>query len=471
MLKKFISDSLIYLVPSFLSKISGFILLLIYVRNLSVEEYGIAELILITFSLLNMILPLEITQGVARYFREIPSSERYKIVSTSCIFTGTVFLLPILASFLIFLFYEDINLIQSINSKTLILISAFMFFCSLQRLIENQLRWSIMPKEYGYLSIFGFISLIIFAWYFVYILKLNLIGFIFANLLSSALSVFFGFYLLSYKFNLSLTFDKKILTTLLNFSYPLVFSSAAFYIFSYSDRWMLQFYESAESVGLYGSASRIAILTATLHILLRSAFMPLVYDNYKKGQTRKDISSIFTIVTMIGIVLVSFISLFSKELVDLILGEDYALASSIVATISISLILVNSYFYAPGLSIAKKTKLIAAISFICAGINIIGNFILIPVFSLKGAAYSSVIASFSLVALYFYFGQKEYKIEYQYKSIFLMMILWIIFVSFINFFTFSYLSKISFLSLFILVTILLCWNQLKLTYYTLNKTS
>lgn len=470
MLKKFISDSVIYLVPSFLSKISGFILLLIYVRNLSLEEYGIAELILITFSLLNMLLPLEITQGVARFFRETPISERHKIVSTSSIFTGIVFLLPILASFLIFLFYKDINLIESLNNKILILISAFMFFCSLQRLIENQLRWSIMPKEYAYLTIFGFISLIIFAWYFVYIVKLNLLGFILANVLSSALSVFFGYYLLSYKFNLTLTFDKKILKTLLNFSYPLVFSSSAFYIFSYSDRWMLQFYESAESVGLYGGASRIAILTATLHILLRSAFMPLVYDSYKKDQTRKDISNIFTIVTMIGIVLISFIFLFSKELVDLILGEDYALASSIVATISVSLILVNTYFYAPGLSIAKKTKLIAIISFICAGINIMGNFILIPAFSLKGAAFSSVIASFSLVALYFYFGQKEYKIDYEYRSIFLIMMLWILFVTFINFFILSYLYKILFLSLFIVVTILLCWKQLKSTYYALSKT-
>lgn len=440
MLKKFISDTSIYLAPSLISKVSGFVLLLIYVRNLSLEEYGLVELILVTFSLLNMVLPLEITQGVARFFRESSSIQREKIVSTSLTFTILVFLIPILISTLLPL-VENFNLGKSIDTTTLILITFYMLFCSIQRLIENQLRWSLMPKEYSYLAIFGFLSLLIFSWYFLYVSQLNLLGFVIASLLSSSLSVMYGLYLIAAKINLSFSLNIDVLRTLLNFSFPLVFSSAAFYIFNYSDRWMLQIYDSTESVALYGSASRIAILTATVHILLRSAFMPLVYDRYKDTQTQQDISTIFSIVTVLGVITISIISIFSEEIVRLILGENYLKSSSIIALISISLILMNSYFYAPGLAIAKKTKMIALISFVCAIVNILGNLILIPLFSIKGAAISSVIASIILVAMYFIYGQREYKINYEFKFILSVLLFWLIWLMLIETLAEGYLLK------------------------------
>jgi O-antigen/teichoic acid export membrane protein len=468
MLRKFISDTSIYLIPSFISKVSGFILLLIYVRTLTLEEYGLVELILVTFSLLNMILPLEITQGVARFFRESSLVQREKIISTSLAFTALVFLFPILGSLLLLTFFEDFSFGASIDATTLILITFYMFFCSLQRLVENQLRWSLMPKEYSYLAIFGFISLLVFTWYFLYISQLNILGFVIASLLSSILSVMYGIYLISSKINLSLRISKDVLITLLNFSYPLVFSSAAFYVFNYSDRWMLQLFDSTQSVGLYGGASRIAILAVTIHILLRSAFMPLVYDRYKEAKTPEDISTIFSLITVLGLIMVGCISVYSKPLVTLVLGENYLQSASIVTLISVSLILMNSYFYAPGIAIAKKTKLIAFISLICALVNIIGNFFLIPLFSIKGAAISSVLASIILVGMYFFFGQREYKINYEYKFILLLLIFWTISLSLINIFVDKILFKTLIVGIMIIITLFSSRMRLRKALASLN---
>ena len=74
------------MIPNLVTRLSGFLLLIFYTRFLSPAEYGVVELVIVLFSLLNLVLPLEITQGVARHFSEANQEEKDKIVSTSILF-------------------------------------------------------------------------------------------------------------------------------------------------------------------------------------------------------------------------------------------------------------------------------------------------------------------------------------------------------------------------------------------------
>lgn len=421
MLQKFFSDSFIYAIPNLLSRSVGFVLLIFYTRFLSPENYGIIELILVLFSLLNLILPLEITQGVARFFSDSDQAKRNKIVSTSFIFTLVIFILPI---FLSLVFPDEISnffFSTSLEKKGIVLIFCFMLFHSLQKLFENQLRWSLEPKKYSFLSILGSLSFSLFPVYFIYFLELGLMGYIYGVALASFVSFGYGFYLVNSTNKINLFLNKKTLAELLSFSSPLVLSSAAFYVFSYSDRWMLQLFESSGSVGIYGASSRLASLAAIMHVLSRYAFMPLVYSSYKDPKSNEEIGKIFTFISLMGIFFLTFILIFSNDLVSLILGKDYSEASNLLGFLSASIILMNTYFFSPGLNIAKRTKFIAGISILVAIINLIGNYFLIPLFSMQGAAISSLIASFVMVLLYFYFGQKEYKIPIPHLKIFMFI--------------------------------------------------
>ncbi len=434
MLRKFFSDSFIYAIPNLFSRFIGFGLLIFYTNFLSPKDYGIIEIVLVLFSLLNLILPLEISQGVARFFSDSDQLKKNKIISTSFVFTFLVFSGPVILSFF---FPEEISgflFSSSLESNLILLISSFMMFHALQKLLENQLRWCLEPKKYTYLSVLGSLCFSFFPIFFIYFFDLGLSGYIYGASIASLATFLYGFYLVNNINKIGLFLDKKVLEELLSFSSPLVISSAAFYIFSYSDRWMLQIFESSESVGIYGAASRLSSIAAIIHVLSRYAFMPLVYSSYQNPESKKEIGKIFTFISMMGIFFLTIILIFSENLVSLVFGKDYSQASYILGYLSASIILMNTYFFSPGLNIAKKTKTIAGISIAVAAINLLGNYFLIPLFSMEGAAISSLISSLIMVVLYFYLGQREYKIQIPYLKIFFFIFVNILFVTFLKIF-------------------------------------
>ena len=401
----------------------GFFLLIFYTRYLSPAEYGLIELILVLFSLLNLILPLEITQGVARFFSDASNIQKSKIISTSISFTAIVFLVPVILALFIPETLSNIFFGSELERSLVILVFNFMLFYALVKLLENQLRWSLQPSQFAILSMFGSLTLAIFPVTFIYFLDLGLAGFVYGSFIASAVSMILGLYLIKISSRFNFKIYKQQLVDLLTFSSPLVLSSAAFYIFTYSDRWMLQLIESSESVGVYGASTRLASIAALFHVLSRYAFMPLVYSSYKEKDTSEAIGKIFTLMTIFGVFLISLIFIFSHELVGLILGNQFQKGSELVGYLSISIILMNTYFFFPGLNIAKKTRTIAGISVFVALINILGNYFLIHSLSMKGAALSSLLASFVMVYLYFSLGQKEYKIKFNFSKILIYILL------------------------------------------------
>ncbi len=75
------------------------------------------------------------------------------------------------------------------------------------------------------------------------------------------------------------------------------------------------------------------------------------------------------------------------------------------------------YIFAPGLGIAKKTKIVMFISFLSALINVILNFILIPIYGLEGAAFATLISAFLVFVIRLYASNQHYKIPYVFDKL------------------------------------------------------
>jgi O-antigen/teichoic acid export membrane protein len=100
MLKSFFRDSLIYTLSGVLSRGVPFFLLPVYTRNLSTTQFGYWEYMLALGGVLAILLPLEITQGMARYIAEAHDrKEKFSYASTTIVFTLLVtWPLPLLPS-------------------------------------------------------------------------------------------------------------------------------------------------------------------------------------------------------------------------------------------------------------------------------------------------------------------------------------------------------------------------------------
>jgi O-antigen/teichoic acid export membrane protein len=111
----------------------------------------------------------------------------------------------------------------------------------------------------------------------------------------------------------------------------------------------------------------------------------------------------------------------------------------------------NMYIFAPGISIAKKSKLIAVISIIAAIMNAILNYALIPVLGLSGAAYATLISAVSAFSLYIIFSYKYYPIPYQVKPILLSFVITLV----SSYGVASIFDKIEFVSIIVKIICLL----------------
>ena len=74
MLRQFLKDSAIYGFSSLLTKGVGFLLLPLYTRTLSPEQYGAMDLLHVVRSVVAVTVALEIAQAMARFLPEAGSS-------------------------------------------------------------------------------------------------------------------------------------------------------------------------------------------------------------------------------------------------------------------------------------------------------------------------------------------------------------------------------------------------------------
>jgi O-antigen/teichoic acid export membrane protein len=204
---------------------------------------------------------------------------------------------------------------------------------------------------------------------------------------------------------------------MLNFSAPLVPSSISVMVAQYIDRIALRNLMSLREVGLYGIGFRISSIINLTMTGFRSAIVPLTYTHHKNPSTPFEMERIFRFFLIIAMPACMGLSIFAQEILEVFVPKNYASAWSVIPIISTATLLANMYVFAPGLAIANKTKLVMLISILAALINTLLNFVLIPILGMVGAASATLIGSLVSFLLYVIWGQRYYRLPYQWSKI------------------------------------------------------
>ncbi len=416
MLQTFLKNSLVYTAGQVFTSSIAIFLLPIYTRYLSPSEYGVIDLFIIITALVNLTIALEISQGIARYFQEA-KNEKEKRKYTSSAFWFTIFVY-LLFFFLTYIFSDILTLwlLEDINKKGLFLLATFSVVTNgIFYFTRNQLRWQIQPKNS---VITSFLNILLIASISVYLLVIEglklesiFIGQIVGNITASVVAIFYA------RKSYGLTFSIIKFKKMASYSMPLVLSSIGVFIALYIDRIAIKDLLGLNELGTYGVAYRFAAVAFLVMAGFQQSLSPLVFKNYKKKGTPVNISKILNIFTIFALFIISGSILFSKELVILFTTKAFYSSSSFISILVIAVFFSQMYIFAPGMSIAKKTKLISMISIIGAILNVILNYTLIPIFGLSGAAYATLIAAVSTFSLYIIISQRYYLIPYQAKTI------------------------------------------------------
>ena len=238
------------------------------------------------------------------------------------------------------------------------------------------------------------------------------------NLVCTA-SITFFFYkeLTGFKY----TFDKELAKRMLSYSWPILIlgiagilnQTADFILFPY----LYKGSQAHQQLGIYGAASKIAMIMAMITQAFRYAYEPFVFGKGNDKDNRETYAvamKYFIIFTLLAfLVVMGYINILRH-----IIGRDYWEGLKVVPIVMAGTIMMGVYFNLSfWYKLIDKTIWGAYFSGIGCFVLILINVIFVPQYSYMACAWAGLIGYATAMTLSYFVGQKKYPINYPLKSI------------------------------------------------------
>jgi O-antigen/teichoic acid export membrane protein len=415
-LKAVLRDSVVYAVPTIVSRGMAFVLLPLYTRVLSPADYGSLDLLLVFASLVNLTVALEVSQAVARFYGTEPDeAKRIAYASTAWWFTLGCYTAFLVAAFLgaeqlsaLLLRRDGLQLPFQIGI-------AYIWANGLLYLAQNQFRWELRSRSYAITSLLATTVTAAVGVALAYRLEWGLSGLLVGMLAGSLVGTVFAVSRLRRSF--TLRFDARALREMLAFSTPLVPASIAVFVSSYVDRIMIGYLIDVEAVGLYGIGFRFASVMGLVVVGFQAALTPLVYRLHDQPDTPGDLARIFRLFVALALLLSLTLTLFAETIVTAWTTPEFSAGAMVVGPLTVAILLAQMYVFAPGIALAKKTGYIAIITVAAAAINVVLNWLLIPRLGITGAAVASVLSNGAAFGAYMVLSQRFYFVPHRWTPL------------------------------------------------------
>lgn len=398
---------------SLLAGIVAYFTKLILVRNLTVEEYGLFFSVLTFILFFGVFRSLGIPAGLVRFIADYRSKGKYGEIKS--IIIGST-LLRVVVSFLfvilIWIFSEYLALNFFKNEDAIWLLRVMSLYMPLSIIADNLKAVFNGYRRSKYVSIVTFfqnflVFLIIAMMFYVgFGIEAAVVGYL-LSLVVLWLIFIIPFFKLTQLFSISFTNFKESNKELLVFSLPLILTSIGATFIAYFDTLMLTYFDTLENVGIYNIVYPTAMLLMIIGSSIGTILLPFFTEFWEKRQISK-VREIFNVlykyIYIIIIPLVMVLIQLSHYIVKIMFGEEYlpgVMAFNIL--IFASLFFIGNYLNMSSLIALKESKLSSYVYIIGAISNVLLNLILIPLYSITGAAIATTLSFMLMVSVSFYY--------------------------------------------------------------------
>lgn len=383
--KKLLSNTFIFGISTFSSKVLVFLLLPLYTRMLTNADYGVVDLIVQTSNLLIPVVTVGITNGVIRFGLD-------KSVNRNAVFsTG---LITIFCGFGAFLLFEPLLTKVQYISRYTIIIYSFVFMSSFRSLCSQFVRAKQLVRLFAFDGVLSTIMTIAFTVLFLVVLKLGINGYILAIIASDFLSVVFLFS--AAKLHKHITFrieDKSTSIAMLKYSIPLIPTMVFWWITNVSDRYIVAYMLGTQANGLYAISYKIPTIIILVSSIFTEAWKLSIVTEGKADQRERFFTNVFKSYSSIMFIaasgLISLIKVITKVLVSNSFYTSWKYVPFLIMATTFSCLVT---FLGSIYMVEKKSGLTLVTTFAGALVNVILNFLLIPRFGVNGAAFATFIS-------------------------------------------------------------------------------
>ena len=387
--KKLFSNTIIFAIGSFGSKLLVLILVPLYTAALLPEQYGTVDLVAQTANILLPIFTLSVSEAALRFGLDAKSPERRKTIYTTCL--GVVICgLGIMAA--IFPLLSRLEYLDGFST----ILYIYVWTAALKQLNATYTRSLEKVKLFAVDGILTTLMMILFNILFLLKFKWGMTGYLLAIILSDFCSSVFLFIAAGLWRHVDpRRFQLSALKEMLRYCAPLVPTTLLWLITSISDRFIIVMYHGEAMNGINTVAYKIPTIITTIFTMFSQAWnMSAIQENGSEGR-EGFYTTVFSLNQSFMYVMAAGILMINRPLTYIWVNPAYHEAMLYSPILTMATIFTCFNVFLGSVYIAeKKTKRSFMTSLAAGIINIILNFLLIPRFGIYGAAGATFAAYF-----------------------------------------------------------------------------
>ncbi|PIU24476.1 hypothetical protein COT12_00800 [Candidatus Berkelbacteria bacterium CG08_land_8_20_14_0_20_39_8] len=315
----------------------------------------------------------------------------------------TIRLISALAVTLIAVGIAQLTNYDAIIKQGVLIASIFLFFNLLGSVfdlifqVRLEMRKVALAEIIGKILTLGSLALIV-------AFKMSFNWIIATVSLSTVVSIFVKYFLAANDEIPHLSWDKKIISQIINLSLPfgMIFILNNFYF--KVDTLILFYFKGASQVGIYAIAYRVLETTIFAASYLSYSLKPLLSSSIDSDKERsaKAVSRGLVFLFSMSLIIVVVCLPFSRQIILFLSNSDFLAGAPVLVVLAFASIFIYSNTLISEILIAKDERrylLIMAVSILL--FNVISNIILIPIYSFYAAAATTLASEILMLTIGF----------------------------------------------------------------------
>jgi len=433
-LKELTKDTAVYGISTMLGRFLNFVLVPFYTNVFAPSEYGVVMLIYTYIAIFNIVYVYGMDAAFLKYaaFKDI--GDEKDNFSTPFI---SVFITSLIFSVIAVLFRSSIAGFLKLPAEIdyiIFITILILFFDTCTSLSFLKLRLERKAKLFSFIKISSIILNITITFILVLKFKLGIEAIFIGNLAATVLS--FILLLPTLIKNFRLSFHKVLFKRLIKFGLPYLPAGFGVMMVQVIDVPILEKLTDLKTVGIYKANYKLGIFMMLFVNMFQYAWQPFFLTNAKEDNAKEMFSKVLTYFTIVGSLLLVFLSLFISDIVKIdvagfhLIGAKYWGGLYIVPVVLFAYLFNGLYVvFSAGIYIEEKSIYAPIVATAGAVVNMAANYFLIPHLNIMGAALATLASYVVMASGYYIVTQKYYRINYEYKKL-LMISAGISFVGF-----------------------------------------
>ena len=401
--KKLVSNSIVFAIGSFGSKILNLVMVPLYTFVLTTIQYGTVDLLTTTISLLVPTLSLSIDEAVLRFvmLKDITEEKQRGVFTTAIV-------LNILSQLLFTLLVYPILRYFDVFGPLLNPFLALLLFSQIQTTLSQYTRGIGKVKAFALNGIIMTVVTTSMNVLLLVVYRFGLNGYIWSLIAANVISVIYLFIVADgwHAFSLK-TINRKLVNKMIIYSVPLIPNMVIWWVISGSTRYFILAFLGASVNGLFAVANKIPSILSTFTTIFQQAWQLSAFEEFTSKKSKTFFSKVFEYYYQFLFIGCSAIYVLLKTVIPKVVGTSFVDSWMIMPILLLAVVYQSfSSFIGTNYTASMQTRGVFTSSIIGGIISVICNLTFIPLFGTIGTGIGTCV-SFIITFVYRYWDTKK----------------------------------------------------------------